>query len=40
MSEEAKSKFDNEYAERVSLVQDIKIIAATVVYLFKPPPTY
>lgn len=40
MSEEAKSKFDNEYAERVSLVQDLKIVAATVAYLFKTPPTY
>lgn len=40
MSEEVKSKFDNEYAERVSLAQDLKIIAATVAYLFKTPPTY
>jgi O-antigen biosynthesis protein WbqP len=40
MSEEVKSKFDNEYAERVSLVQDLKIIAGTFAYLFKTPPTY
>jgi O-antigen biosynthesis protein WbqP len=40
MPEEVKSKLDNEYAESVSLVQDLKIIAATVAYLFKTPPTY
>jgi O-antigen biosynthesis protein WbqP len=40
MSETEKSRFDNEYAERVSLGRDLKIIAATVGYLFRPPPTY
>lgn len=40
MSEEAKAAYDTEYAERVSPLGDIRIIASTVVYLFKPPPTY
>jgi O-antigen biosynthesis protein WbqP len=40
MSEEAKAKFDNKYAERISVLQDVRIICLTVAYLFKPPPTY
>lgn len=40
MSESAKAAYDNEYAEQISLLRDIKIIASTVGYLFKPPPTY
>lgn len=40
MSEEVKAKFDNEYAERLSFTGDLRIIAATVGYLFKAPPTY
>ena len=40
MSESAKAAYDNEYAEEISLLRDIKIIASTVGYLFKSPPTY
>lgn len=40
MTEEAKAVYDNRYAARVSLIADIKIVASTVIYLFKPPPTY
>ena len=40
MTEEAKGALDHEYAETVSLLGDMKIIAMTVVYLLKPPPTY
>lgn len=40
MTEPAKAVYDNEYAEKVTLMRDIKIIISTVGYLFKPPPTY
>lgn len=40
MSEEAKAKLDNEYARRLSLYADVKIIVSTAAYLVKPPPTY
>lgn len=40
MSESAKAAYDNEYAGSVTLFSDAKIIASTVTYLFKPPPTY
>jgi lipopolysaccharide/colanic/teichoic acid biosynthesis glycosyltransferase len=40
MTEDVKAAFDNQYAQRISLLGDLKIIAATVAYLFKPPPTY
>ncbi|WP_107773496.1 sugar transferase [Nocardioides sediminis] len=40
MTEAAKAAYDNQYAERVTLLNDLKIIASTVGYLFKPPPTY
>lgn len=40
MTESAKATYDNAYAENVTLLGDIKIIIATVGYLFKPPPTY
>lgn len=40
MTEEQKAAFDNTYAERVTFWGDVKIIARTVLYLFKPPPTY
>lgn len=40
MTEEQKAVFDNRYAERVTLLGDLTIIARTVRYLFSPPPTY
>lgn len=40
MPDTAKAALDNQYAERVTLLQDITIIARTVGYLLKPPPTY
>lgn len=40
MCEEAKAAYDNDYAARVSLTSDLRIIASTVIYLFKSPPTY
>lgn len=40
MTEAEKAVFDNRYAERVTLLGDLKIIAQTVRYLFSPPPTY
>jgi lipopolysaccharide/colanic/teichoic acid biosynthesis glycosyltransferase len=40
MSEEAKAELDNQYAGRLSLHNDVQIIASTAVYLFQPPPTY
>ena len=35
-----KAGFDHAYASRVTLRGDVSIIARTVLYLFKPPPTY
>lgn len=40
MTESAKAVYDNQYADSIRIGRDIKIIAATVGYLFKPPPTY
>ena len=40
MTEEQKAVYDNRYAERVTFLGDLKIIAQTVRYLFSPPPTY
>lgn len=40
MTEEAKAAYDNAYAQDTSLWRDMTIIASTVAYLFKPPPTY
>lgn len=40
MSEETKAAYDNQYAQNVSLRQDMKIIALTIAYLFRPQPTY
>lgn len=40
MTEAEKAVFDNRYAERVTLLGDLKVIAQTVRYLFSPPPTY
>ena len=40
MSEEAKAKFDGEYADRISLKMDVLILFETVVYFTKKPPTY
>lgn len=35
-----KAQFDGQYAARITLWGDIKIILRTFVYLTKPPPTY
>ena len=35
-----KAAFDHAYAARLTLRGDFAIIARTVLYLFKPPPTY
>ncbi|WP_299931000.1 sugar transferase [uncultured Nocardioides sp.] len=40
MTESAKAVYDNQYAARITLRGDIKILVSTVGYLFKPPPTY
>lgn len=40
MPEEEKARFDGEYAERLSLWMDIRIVLKTLVYLTKKPPTY
>lgn len=40
MPEEAKAKFDGEYAKRISLKMDLLILLKTAVYFTKKPPTY
>ena len=40
MPEEVKARFDGEYARRVSLLFDLRIILKTFVYMTKKPPTY
>ncbi|WP_299714610.1 sugar transferase [uncultured Tenacibaculum sp.] len=40
MPEEEKARFDGEYAERISMSMDLLILAKTVVYFTKKPPTY
>jgi O-antigen biosynthesis protein WbqP len=40
MTSEAKACFDNTYAAQVTPRNDLVIIARTVLYLLRPPPTY
>ncbi len=40
MTPEAKANFDNAYAQRPTLREDLSIVGRTVRYLLKPPPTY
>ena len=40
MTEELKAAHDGEYASRVSLMNDLSILARTAAYLLKPPPRY
>jgi O-antigen biosynthesis protein WbqP len=40
MSVAQKAAFDASYAQSVTLLNDLKIILNTVVYLLKPPPVY
>ena len=40
MSSEQKAAFDGEYANRFSISIDLLILAKTVGYFFKKPPTY
>lgn len=35
-----KAEFDGSYARSITLLQDVKIILNTFVYLLKPPPVY
>jgi O-antigen biosynthesis protein WbqP len=40
MSEAKKAMWDGQYASKLSFAGDIRIVLRTVLYLFKPPPTY
>jgi len=40
MTAEAKAHLDNLYAKQVTFRSDLDIIARTVLFLFRPPPTY
>lgn len=40
MTTEAKAAFDGDYAQRVSLMTDFKIVLSTFLYFLKRPPTY
>lgn len=40
MSVAQKAEFDGEYAQKVSLLNDVGIILKTFIYLLKPPPVY
>jgi lipopolysaccharide/colanic/teichoic acid biosynthesis glycosyltransferase len=40
MPENEKARWDGEYAAKVSLLTDIKIVARTFAYLTKKPPVY
>jgi len=40
MSEDLKAAHDGEYAEQMSLRNDLSILARTAAYLLKPPPRY
>ena len=40
MIEEEKARLDGEYARRLSLSLDVKIVIKTLAYLTKTPPTY
>lgn len=40
MSVVQKASLDARYAQEITLIQDVKIIFATFLYLIKPPPVY
>ncbi|MFB2118262.1 sugar transferase [Parapedobacter sp. 2B3] len=40
MPEEEKARFDGDYAQKLSLWMDIRVVLRTLVYLTKRPPTY
>lgn len=40
MPNEVKAKYDNEYANTISLMNDMKIVLNTFIYLTKEPPAY
>lgn len=40
MPEKEKAAWDSEYARRLSFLMDLSILAKTIAYLSKPPPTY
>ncbi len=40
MPDEEKAKWDAEYVKNITLWGDVRIIARTCLYIFKPPPRY
>lgn len=40
MSESKKAMWDGQYAKNLSFASDVVIVARTILYLLKPPPTY
>jgi O-antigen biosynthesis protein WbqP len=40
MPETEKVEWERRYVERITLLGDLRIVAQTVVYLFRPPPVY
>ena len=40
MTHEKKAEFDNCYARKITLIDDMRILAQTVRYVLNPPPVY